>query len=238
MVLWKKKKSSLQNTSMLEKYVVHKIDPGIRDGTEKGDLLKLAYKCFQNPTRQFYLKDLLFNYGQSLAITSAIGLAKGLEGLSKSAIKNIEIADCYLTTIFCFSLCFKNSPDLLTDALSHWGEKFDNQIEHLVLENSNTSEDLLENGWEIHANYSRNEEAKLPQAYLLTLSKALHLRTQDFETPYKDMNLSIGSNMLLYHDIEKKYDDIILPAVNELISTILEVQEIADEYEQEFWQDY
>lgn len=201
----------------------------------KNRIINSARKEACSGTISQSIENEVFDFGLETAMLISLSFIVSINKILNKEVNNIEQSDCFICALFCLAITLRDSPDISGDALSYWNEKIEIQIEGYFPSNHESLSDLVETGWDKFVDYHINTEAILPTAYLRLLSKIIGQREVGDDCPYECKDITTFVNPLLLADFELSYNNQAVPMINEWINTILQIQDIALEHDQDFW---
>lgn len=235
-MFWKKgKPPEPEPLARFPHYVIEKIIPSI-DAT-RHNIHDTACKLYRRRMGGKVLTHMLLHFGSDCAMLASLAFSNTLQNLTRQQTTDIEYGDCYLATLFCLTKPLRNAPETAIEALSNWAGRLRTDAGYLIFSDQSQIDDLCEVGWDKFESYRVHKEAILPRAYLYHLAQIIRHRHQGHDMPYKYFDPMISADPVVFSGIEYALTEQVAPVLNVWIETLLQIQSIAEDHEEEFWID-
>lgn len=226
-------------------YYARKVHPRCQIEAREEYIKKVALKNIERATTDFtdslpkrIIIDELSSFAHDLCIQSSAILAHYIaQSLNKTYLSDAQVADCYLATLFIFTIRFEGDglEETVFERLIGSFSKPD--IELLFALPDETEEDLYL-GCERYTDLYLNPDTKRQGAYGIMLARAISMREAGFQTPYehRDPRYGIDTNLILYASVERFIEDKVNRASSIWYGLVYDIQELCEENELDWWE--
>lgn len=217
------------------RYVTDKVAPRVRESRAGSQIVEDASKRLERGLGVRGIERLILDFGRDSAMLSALAFAAAVRDASGTELDEIMYGDCYLASVFCMGTETRHRPEVDADVMEDWLSRLQTDADYLVYAEGDQIEDLVVQGPELYAHYHGNKDSILPRAHLYLLAKIIRCRRSGFDLPYRDLDPMLGPDPIVFASLERAWEAQVRAFVHGWRSTVLRVQEVTAENDEEFW---